>query len=129
MSGFKTCGVHVYPFNPKAVLDHNPCEMNKSNSQSSGSSTSKGNSLNASGSSHREFTDEEESHFERRYREGYDLTDPRYSAWPKVNYPAEPCQEQELSQYFSDVLPLEPVDMSAMESISSKCENADLRQR
>jgi len=125
VSGFKTCG--VYPFNPKAVLDHNPCEMNKSNSQSSGSSTSKGDSLNASGSSHREFTDEEESRFARRYREGYDLTDPRYSAWLKVNYPAEQCQEQELSQYFSDVLPLEPVDMSAMESISSECENADLQ--
>ena len=23
ISGFKTC--RVYPFNPKAVLDHNPC--------------------------------------------------------------------------------------------------------
>ena len=24
ISGFKACG--VYPFNPKAVLDHDPCE-------------------------------------------------------------------------------------------------------
>jgi len=96
---------------------HNPC----------GSSISKGNSSNTSGSSHSEFTDEEECRFARRYREGYDLTDPRYSAWLKVNYPTEPCQEQELGQYFSDVLPLEPIDMSVMESISSECENAGLQ--
>ena len=67
VSGFKTCG--VYPFNPKAVLDHDPCEANNSNSQSSGISASNGNSSNASSSNHREFADEEESRFARRYRE------------------------------------------------------------
>ena len=28
VSGFRTCG--VYPFNPKAVLDHDPCTVSKS---------------------------------------------------------------------------------------------------
>jgi len=28
-----------------------------------------------------EFTAEEESHFARRYEEGFDLSDPKYLAW------------------------------------------------
>ena len=72
MSGFKPCG--VYPFNPKAVLDHDTCEANNSNSQSSGISSSNGDSSNTSSSSHREFTDEEESRFARRYRMRKSLT-------------------------------------------------------
>ena len=113
---------YVYPFNHK---DHYPCDANNSNSQSSGPSTSNGDSSNTSSSSHREFTDEEESHFARRYRKQYDLTDPRYSAWLEVNHLTEPCQE--LSQCSSDVLSLEPIDMSAMDSTSSEYENTDLQ--
>jgi len=33
-----------------------------------------------------------------RYKEGFDLPDPRYLAWLKVHYPTEPCQE--LCQFF-----------------------------
>ena len=36
ISGFKTCG--VYPFNPKAVLDHDPCVSRSQNSESSNGS-------------------------------------------------------------------------------------------
>ena len=32
ISGFKTCGIH--PFNPKAVLDHDPCEPKTSDLKS-----------------------------------------------------------------------------------------------
>ena len=32
ISGFRTCG--VYPFNPKAVLDHNPCVSKNNNPKS-----------------------------------------------------------------------------------------------
>ena len=45
VSGFKTCG--VYPFNPKAVLDHDPCEASHSSGrdlQTSGPSSSMGDS-------------------------------------------------------------------------------------
>ena len=37
ISGFKTCG--VYPFNPKAVLDHDPCVSRSQNSEYSNGST------------------------------------------------------------------------------------------
>ena len=33
ISGFKTC--EVYPFNPKAVLDHDPCVFRSKNLESS----------------------------------------------------------------------------------------------
>ena len=32
IGGFRTCG--VYPFNPKAVLDHNPCVSRNNNPKS-----------------------------------------------------------------------------------------------
>ena len=61
VSDLKTCG--VYPFNPKAVLDHDPCEPSHSGSdlQSSGPGTSIGDSSYT----HNEFAAEEESHFAR----------------------------------------------------------------
>ena len=76
ISGFKACG--VYPFNPKAVLDHDPCESKISDpsapqtsdaaqcysSQASsltqcGSSTSDSSSQGATDT----FTPEEEARF------------------------------------------------------------------
>ena len=76
-------------FNPKAILDHDPCEAKWSDLQTSGPSTSIGDSSYPSD----EFTAEEEPHFTRRYEEGLDLPNPRYLAWLKVSHPTEPCQE------------------------------------
>jgi len=77
VSGFKACG--VYPFNPKAVLDHDPCEASHSSGrdlQTSGLSSSMGDSSYTPD----EFAAEEESHLARRYEEGFDLPDRRYLA-------------------------------------------------
>jgi len=85
VSGFKICG--VYPFNLKAILDHDPCEASHSSGrdlQTSGPSSSIGDSSYTPD----EFTAEEEQ--ENIYEEGFDLPDPRYLARLKVNHPTEP---------------------------------------
>ena len=89
ISGFKCCG--VYPFNPRAVLDHDPCSADHSTTasqqESSTTETPQDNECTRSGSIDISFTDEEEKLFMVRYREGYDLYDTRYTAWLKVHHP------------------------------------------
>jgi len=62
-------------------IDHDPCEASHSGRdlQTSGPSSSMGDSYNTPD----EFTAEEESHFARRYEEGFDLPNPRYVTWLK----------------------------------------------
>lgn len=83
ISGFKTCG--VYPFNPKAVLDHDPCvELPNASPVENPSDIPPANSP----SQYVIFTPEDEILFQTRYEEGYDLqqNDPKYSAWLRINH-------------------------------------------
>ena len=108
ISGFRTCG--VYPYKPTAILDHDPCVPQSNPQQESddipvnhddGSSEDIENSeeSNRQASNNADETSNwnfsmilpsslsDESHFERRYEEGYDLHDPEYEAWLNVHHP------------------------------------------
>ena len=97
INGFKCCG--IYPFNPKAVLDHDPCcassradsssqiittpmEDSTDNDQASTESSS-----NIEDAAVESFTSEEEILYTTRYNEGYNVYDPRYVAWLRTNHP------------------------------------------
>lgn len=115
ISGFKTCG--VYPFNPMAVIDHNPCTMEDTADAS----------LNQEEDN--TFTVEQEVLFKRRYEEGYDIyDDPKYVSWLREYHPEtapiDDCTHQEnndplsheepdvlgsLADHFPDASPCEPL--------------------
>ena len=130
ISGFKTC--RIYPFNPKGVLDHDPCELKISKPKSSdtsqcysseASSSMQCESSTADNSSHSvadTFTPEEEARFIIQYNEGCDLPDPRYLSWLQLNHPEQNFQA--LIELFPDVAPLDPINASAM--YSSHCSDS-----
>ena len=136
ISGFKTCG--VYPFNPKAVLDHDPCEPKISDPSAPQTSdaaqcySSQASSLTQCGSSTSDssshgamdtFTPEEEARFVIRYNEGYDLPDPRYLSWLQLNHPEDNCQD--LMEHFEDLTPLDPINFStAFDSCLFHCSDS-----
>ena len=120
INGFRTSG--VYPFNPKAVLDHDPCVTPSSSDQLSDTdpvqSTSTESSRELEPTKCPEYTQADEELFQRRYEEGYDMYDPMYAAWMKNIHPAEvPLQLSEnpsddnpvlsVTDFFSNVSPIE----------------------
>ena len=74
-----------------------------------------------------EFTDEQEQLYQKRYDEGYNLTvDSEYLQWLKLHHPesslvsdslSESIEEEEisLSAYFSDIAPLEAIEMQGLQ--------------
>ena len=93
VSAFRSC--RVYPFNPKAALDHDPCVSRSKNPKSndidlpSGSipvigeddlhqHSNTGSDTTICRDENGSFTDEEEIPYQTRYSEGYDLHDPKY---------------------------------------------------
>ena len=76
MSGFKKCG--IYPINPGEVDDRQLVPSKSINPQNDKISEPSSESI---------FTTEEETLYARRYKEGYDLLDPGYTAWLKINHP------------------------------------------
>ena len=97
INGFKCCV--IYPFNPKAVLDHDPCCVSKRTDSSSQNSTtpmedcagyhhaSAESSGNIEDAAVESFTAEEEVLYNTRYAEGYNVHDPKYVAWLRINHP------------------------------------------
>jgi len=105
ISGFKTCG--IYPFDPKAILDHDPC--NQMTTQTSGILLQSDTENSDSSIAQAAFTEEEIICFARFYSECYDLaTDPRYLQWFQSNHPEQ--NDRSLSDYFSAVTPTEPLE-------------------
>ena len=87
LSGFKKTG--IYPINPSEVTDRQiapsrPFKQSLSESSQDGSTSDSGtkNSL---------FTPEQVELYKKRYEEEYDLDDPSYTAWLKINHPTEVC--------------------------------------
>ena len=93
VSGFKKCD--VYPFNPDAIAIHTPnvaSENGATGESTSGDSEEvlSGMELDKDDSERAcvlDFTSEEESRFETRYKEGYDLYDSHYLAWLRHHHP------------------------------------------
>ena len=102
MSGFKKCG--IYPFNPSAVEDRQTDPSKAFRSQKPEDKPQPvGEQPSDPGSPL--FTSEKEALFKRRFEEGYDLNDPAYVAWLKINHP-----EVALSITGSDELSSSSVD-------------------
>uniref|UniRef100_A0A1X7SKR4 HTH CENPB-type domain-containing protein n=3 Tax=Amphimedon queenslandica TaxID=400682 RepID=A0A1X7SKR4_AMPQE len=80
LSGFKKCG--LFPFNPSAVDDRRlapskpfcvPQESTEDDNESLPSSPI--------------FTEEQEKLYTKRFEEGFDIRDPNYEAWIRINHP------------------------------------------
>ena len=99
MSGFKKTG--IYPLNRSEVTDRQiaPSKLfqqsqTKSIQDGSASDNPTNNSL---------FSPDKVELYQKRYEEGYDLDDPRYKAWLKINHPTEVCSNIAKSSSFSFV--------------------------
>ena len=100
INGFKYSG--VYPLNPTVVLNKCPAtstvtenndmitlsgtHSNSSNAPDNANCGSNENSTDEENEA--DFTEEEEAKFANRFEEGYDLYDPKYISWLKINHPA-----------------------------------------
>ena len=87
MSGFKKTG--IYPINPSEVTDRQiaPSKL----FQQSQMESSKDSSVSDSPTSNSLFSPDQIELYKKRYEEGYDLNDPSYIAWLKINHPTEVC--------------------------------------
>ena len=118
INGFKVCG--VYPFNPKVVLDHDPCALPKENIQQKNKTSEQECSVdqrvtleckgNVDDDAVAEpFSPEEEAFYARRYEEGYNVYDARYVSWIQATHPED--NSQKLLNFFPDVRPLDSVPL------------------
>ena len=82
MSGFRKCG--VFPFNPSAVTDRQIAPSKVFHRQSP---EIQSDSTSVLCSSPQLFSPEKEALFRKRYDEGYDIKEPEYVAWLKINHP------------------------------------------
>ena len=80
MSGFKKTG--IYPFNPSAVEDRQTDPSRAFRVDDEHPPVSDSEQLDSP-----LFTVEQETLFAKRFEEGYDLKDPTYVAWLKLNHP------------------------------------------
>ncbi len=85
MGGFKKCG--LFPFNPSAVDDRQSAPSKAF--QATESTTTIGVTVDETidEPSSLLFTEEQECLYSKRYEEGFDLDDPGYVAWLKINHP------------------------------------------
>ena len=94
MFGFKKCG--VFPINPGEVTDapskafhHQTPEIDQQNKDSEEPTSNPSSPL---------FSPEEEALYRKWYEEQYDIDDPNYVAWLKINHP-----EAEVSSTFTEL--------------------------
>jgi len=122
----------VYPFNPRVVLDHDPCNevpiADKITERSLGDSTGEISQLEEASNSTSiifSFTPEENDKYSTRFAEGYDLYDPKYVARLKANHPEEDCSFLPLAEYFPDAVSPDVLSVSdpgsPIPSVSSQC--------
>ena len=106
MSGFKRCG--LFPLNPSAVDDRQSAPSKAfqaaSNPESVGEADPEPVGETISEPSNPLFTEEQESLYSRRYEEGYDLDDPGFVAWLKINHPDQ-CVSVRSAPSFSTSTP------------------------
>ena len=67
-------------------------------------------------SSEQQFTPEQEELFKRRYAEEYDIPDPLYLQWVKINHPEKHPDSTSLLDHFS-VSTLDSVDPATEDSL------------
>ena len=89
MSGFKKSG--IFPLNPSEVTDRQIAPSKLFQQQSTKSSQDVGSEIPTSTSKDPLFSPDKVALYKKRYEEGYDLEDPGYVAWLKINHPTEVC--------------------------------------
>ena len=95
ISGFKRSG--IYAFNPEAidygVDDVSKKPTSKKDDSKSKAKPSKGEDFNSRSKNLQakaiKFSAEQEKRFQRRYEEGFNIPDPLYLQWLKINHPSE----------------------------------------
>ena len=83
LSGFRKCG--IYPFNPGQISDRQMAPANGVTPVQTLTPEEAGTPPDESAVSL--FSPEEETLYKKRYEEGYDVNDPAYMAWLRINYP------------------------------------------
>ena len=126
IGGFKVCG--VYPFNPKVILDHDPCTSPKEKSQQENSNQDSNVIVENEGSSDddavdKPFSPKEEALYTRRYEEGYDMYDARYVSWIHVNQPED--NSVKLLNFFPGVTPLDSLPLASVSSTLATTANSE----
>ena len=124
-SGFKRSG--IYPFNPDAIdygmnVDGAVPEEDKQVTEVEAEALTCSRELDFNEnealacSSEQQFTPEQEELFKRRYEEEYDIPDPLYLQWVKINHPEKHPDNTSLLDHFS-VLTLDSVDPATEDSL------------
>ena len=89
MSGFKKSG--IFPLNPSEVTDRQLATSKLFQQQLTKSSQDVGSEIPTSTSKDPLFLPDKVALYKKCYEERYDLEDPGYVAWHKINHPTEVC--------------------------------------
>ena len=111
MSGLKKTG--IYPINPSEVTDRQIAPSKLFQQPPTESSPDESASDNAL------FSPDKVELYKKRYEEGYDLDDPSYAAWLKINHPTEVCSNTTKSSSSGELL------KSSQDSEKSKLSSGD----
>ena len=85
MSGFKKCG--IFPLNPSEITDRQIAPSKAVHYQTAAKKVdTDGVTVNSNSPL---FSPEKQALYRKRYEEGYDVDDPGYIAWLKINHPAD----------------------------------------
>ena len=104
-SGFKRSG--IYPFNPSAIdyrMDESMLEKQSHNESSSQPTNTSGATEHSEKQQQKSFSADQEKLYKRRYEENYNLPDPEYLEWLKINHPSEYISNLDASQKDRDTL-------------------------
>ena len=89
MSGFKKTG--IYPLNPSEVTDRQIAPSTLF--QQPSTESSQDGSASDNPTMDPLFSPDKIELYKKRYEEGYDLDDPSYTVWLKINHPTEVCSD------------------------------------
>lgn len=123
MSRFKKSG--IYPLNPSEVTDRQVAPSKPYQQQSKQSSQVVGSVSESPTSSSTLFSPDKVELYKKRYEEGYNVGDPDYVAWLKINYPTEICSNATKSSVSSISGALLKEDRGSSDSGKSKLASGD----
>ena len=89
MSGFRKC--RIYPLNPGQIDDRQlaPSKVFSKSAEELEKPSAKSATI--------QFTEKEETLYQKRFEEGYDVPDPKYEAWVSLNHPASCTSRSDVS--------------------------------
>ena len=122
MSGFKKCG--IFPLNPSEITDRQIAPSKAIHYQTAAKKVdADGVTVNSNSPL---FSPEKEALYRKRYEEGYDVDDPGYIAWLKINHPADVSSSCTGSSSSSVVTASQSSKTGLRSSSSTKSSSADV---